>query len=264
VSKCSPAVTIGIVGHGGIFTLGLVNLETLFFGHLNPVVGSSLLLMTNTQGLVERAVLWWDLQKQKPLRVFSTNSLRYVAFGASLPCVWYVCVCLSSVHMCVSVHACVCVCWCVFVGVCLLGCVCWGVFVGVCLLVCVCWCVFVGVCLFVCVSACVCCVTSVVAVTLLATSVMILNNLLALLDEQQLPRYDHSAVEAQHGRHAKQESYRVELPNCSLWTSNPCLRVISSGRRCPIGSGARLPHLKSVPPILPWPPVCYIHPILYF
>ena len=236
MSKCSPAVTIGIVGHGGIFTLGLVNLETLFFGHLNPVVGSSLLLMTNTQGLVERAVLWWDLQKQKPLRVFSTNSLRYVAFGASLPCVWYVCVCLSSVHMCVSVHACVCVCWCVFVGV----------------------------CLFVCVSACVCCVTSVVAVTLLATSVMILNNLLALLDEQQLPRYDHSAVEAQHGRHAKQESYRVELPNCSLWTSNPCLRVISSGRRCPIGSGARLPHLKSVPPILPWPPVCYIHPILYF
>ena len=236
MSKCSPAVTIGIVGHGGIFTLGLVNLETLFFGHLNPVVGSSLLLMTNTQGLVKRAVLWWDLQKQEPLRVFSTNSLRYVAFGASLPCVWYVCVCLSSVHMCVSVHACVCVCWCVFVGV----------------------------CLFVCVSACVCCVTSVVAVTLLATSVMILNNLLALLDEQQLPRYDHSAVEAQHGRHAKQESYRVELPNCSLWTSNPCLRVISSGRRCPIGSGARLPHLKSVPPILPWPPVCYIHPILYF
>jgi len=39
-----------------------------------------------------------------------------------------------------------------------------------------------------------------------------------------------------------------------------CVRAVAS-----VGaSGARPPHLKSVPPFHVWPPGCYIHPILYF
>ena len=38
------------------------------------------------------------------------------------------------------------------------------------------------------------------------------------------------------------------------------LRAVASGR----ASGARPPHLKSVPPILRLAPGCYTYPILYF
>ena len=39
-----------------------------------------------------------------------------------------------------------------------------------------------------------------------------------------------------------------------------CARAVASGG----ASGARPPHLKSVPPFHIWPPGCYMNPIMYF
>ena len=42
------------------------------------------------------------------------------------------------------------------------------------------------------------------------------------------------------------------------------IRSCAQGRRQRGASGARPPHLKSVPPFHIWPPGCYMNPIMYF